>query len=1587
MLSENFKWNVIKSYFDKNGYIDHQISTFNDLINSGIERVVKESNIVVIPKDSKYKYSVSFGEVYIPNPTILEEDRKVSKIFPSEARLKDLNYDSPIFVDIKEEYESLTDDTPPEINIHKRVKIGRIPIMLRSEKCNLTNCTIEERIKNGECKHDSGGYFIIKGKERVLVGQLRGIYNQPIVKLQKEKSGEKKYKYICDVRSMSEETGHSVLTQVKIGSDNRTLVFSIQYIKEVIPVGIVFKALGYLEDDEIAKIVGDEDNEKIKKYINYIIRDSYFIRTQEDALKYIGQYAMHVIKDEKRKDYASQVVENEILPHMGVTSTIKEKVYFLGYMVNKIIKTNLGILTEDDLDNYANKRVEMSGVLCCELFRTLFKRFTKKIKDDLEKKKQKPDVLSIISRNTMITGGLKHAFATGSWGAQKTSYIRTGVSQVLSRMTYSATLSHLRRIVIPIGKEGKNTKLRQTHSSQIMYICPAECFDPNTPILLYNGNIKSAKDIIIGDILIDDSGNPTRVRSTCSGLTTMYEIQQDKKNFMNYTVTDNHILTLKIRKYKSIRKKRGKYEAMWFDKEKIGYKYKTFDTSEEAEIFINKISNDNIIDITIKEYLKLPDSIKEQLVGFKSNGINWEKKDIDIDPYILGMWLGDGLSSGYGFVSADEELVEYWKKWGELNDADIKHQNKYKYGLSSTINNNQIEEEGLKDKKGRDIKKFRPEKAPLKKILEKYELIDNKHIPKDYLINDRDTRLKVLAGIIDTDGSVRANGHEIRICQGPKNEKIIYDTLFLAQSLGFSCHLNEGKSQWTHSDGEKRFSTYKELTITGEFLYEIPTLLKRKKINDWSTNETARKRCESFLQSSINVIKKDIEPFVGWQLEGNGRFLLSDCTTVHNTPEGASIGIVLNLALSTTVTRRIPTVIVKEIVEKCDNFISINDYEGENNKPKIFLNGILMGITEELDDFMDELKTYRKTGLLDKDISFTYNKADNEVKIFSDEGRLIRPVFTTDEDGMLNIDENDFINWKRTVKKLINIYEMCENEKELDILKKFFIDEDDIKDQIKKYRNKKIKIEDFIDREELIKANRFIEYKKIDWNYLVQNNYVQYVDNSEIENSVVAMNEKDLTKYKNDFCELHPSLMLGVVASLIPFPEHAPSARNIFQSNMGKQSIGTPVSIEAFQQRSDTILHFLDYPQRNLVGTIQSELMGFNEMPYGINAIVAVLTYSGFNQEDSVIINQSAIDRGLFCSTSYRTLMDEERKQETIGLPPFEKRKRNYNYSLLDERGIIKKYNNGKPVRVDKGDVIIAKYVTKPTKDKIGEEIIDCSFTIKAGEEGYIDRIIEMVTPNGYKMVKVIIRNQRIPEIGDKFASRAAQKGTLGMVYRQEDMPFTQDGIVPDLILNPHAIPSRMTINVLLETILGKSCLVEGKFGDATAFTSNSIDVAEELCDRLQSNGFERHCWEELYNGFTGEPINAKIFMGPTYYCRLKHMVGDKIHMRAEGLVTTLTRQPLEGRSREGGLRFGEMERDCMIVQGTSRFIKERLFEKSDPYQINVCEKCGSIATTPTECRICDTDMISRCNLPYASKLLLQELNAMGVKTPISVKK
>jgi DNA-directed RNA polymerase II subunit RPB2 len=1421
-FQEQHIWKVISAYFRQNSIVNNQIDTFNNFTNFGMQEIIDQEPVICIPN-----YTVKFGQISLADPQVIEEDRSLSSMYPMDARRRDLNYDSAICCDISEFF---SEGDQKEEKHHSRIVIGRMPIMLKSSICTLSKISPDEQIQHGECTSDPGGYFIIKGNERAIVGQMRANYNHVFVLKAK---AESKYKFIAETRSMSNETGHSILLQAMIGVDDRVIEFSLPHIKNHIPVGVVFKALGFVDEQDIINLIGIEHPDAYK-YFRYIIRDSFFCANKEESLKYIGQFSMHIITEDRHEDYAWQVVETELLPHLGISGSIREQACFLGHMVRKLLMTSLGLRNVDDRDNYANKRVEAAGTLFYDIFRNLFKKYCLFIKNQLEKRKQRPDVISIISRMKSITKGLHQCLATGNWGVQKNaSYIRTGVSQVLDRMTYCATLSHLRRVIIPVGKEGKNTAMRQIHGSSFGMCCPAE------------------------------------------------------------------------------------------------------------------------------------------------------------------------------------------------------------------------------------------------------------------------------------------------------------------------------------------------------------------------------------------------------------------------TPEGLKIGTVLNFSLMTKVTRKIPTIIVRRVLEKCKSVISSGDIDITNIKDLtcVFLNGIIIGFSSYPDDTVQEVRDFRTKGLLDREVSVTYDIVDNDIRIYSDEGRFSRPLFSV-QDGHLNIQGEETYKWRNLIKK----------------------------------------------------------------------GYVQYLDAAEIENCVIAMYPDMLKKRHNDYCEIHPSTMLGIMAAMIPFPDHNQSPRNCYQSSMGKQALGIPAY--SYNLRTDTLLHVLQYPQKPIVFTKAAEILGINDMPSGVNAIVAIMCWTGFNQEDSVMVNLSSIQKGMFRLTSYHTIDCIEKKRDTysveeICFPPrnTEKlkqgekgyfRRKNANYSLLDENGIVRTRqeirtinSQGKEVIerpatvVKKGDIIIGKVIV--TGSKTGEESKeDASVMIQPGEEGIIDRVHIMITPNGYKLVKVVIRVVREPTLGDKLAcydpdtevltsngwesivnvttkhqiaclidgkkleyhnptavqeyeykgkmyhvvsdttdllvtpnhrmyvgncdgnnfqlkradeiygltnsyknnidertattsdfftlkgvdglqplsiplkewclffgtwisqtslsifynqvedqlqlcspisyvnthhskdprlisyltstinnslpkwcfnlsientqelintiilgtpkfpsgtiyhtssinlrddfqrlclhagwgcnyyhntdywclrvyktqefpkqldkweeydgkvyccsvptsdgiifvrrggksvwcgnSRSAQKGTIGMVYRQEDMPFTAEGITPDIIINPCCIPSRMTVGQLVECALGKDCALTGRYGDATPFTEHSANVADKLVkeihERMEKTGFDSHGWETMYNPLTGEQLESRIFIGPTYYQRLKHMVDDKMHARAKGHVTTLTRQPLEGRSRDGGLRFGEMERDCQIAHGNADFLRERLFYASDPFQISVCKNCGITTAGYLECQACKSNDIAKCNMPYASKLLLSETSALGLKTIIRV--
>jgi DNA-directed RNA polymerase beta subunit len=446
---------------------------------------------------------------------------------------------------------------------------------------------------------------------------------------------------------------------------------------------------------------------------------------------------------------------------------------------------------------------------------------------------------------------------------------------------------------------------------------------------------------------------------------------------------------------------------------------------------------------------------------------------------------------------------------------------------------------------------------------------------------------------------------------------------------------------------------------------------------------------------------------------------------------------------------------------------------------------------------------------------------------------------------------------------------------------------------------------------------------------------------------------------------------------------------------MAKQALG--IYAANFHLRLDTRGHILHYPQVPIVQTTPMDIIGFGKRPAGQNFVIAVMTYQGFNIEDALIINKASIERGLARSTFFRTYEGEERKYPGGEIDRFQKPDktvRGYanddDYRFLSEDGIIEPEKE-----VTGGNVLIGR--TSPPRfiksyDQFGVDQPtrrETSIPIRHSEKGTVDTIIITETIDGNKLAKIKVRDLRIPEIGDKFASRHGQKGVIGRIPAQEDMPFTNEGVSPDLLINPHAMPSRMTLGQMFEGISGKIACSFGKIQDATAF--EWVDIAQ-LQERLVEAGFTYSGRHALYNGVNGRKYDVGIYLGVVYYQKLHHLVADKIHARARGPVQILTRQPTEGRAREGGLRFGEMERDCLIGHGSTMLLKERLLDESDKTTIFVCEKCGLLAIHDRNkdkflCPVCgDKVLISPVTCSYAFKLLLQEMMSLGIAPRLILK-
>jgi DNA-directed RNA polymerase beta subunit/intein/homing endonuclease len=1687
--------NIIDSFFKYNGFVKHQIESYDDFIETGIQRILNELGPIEIKTNSESRggesiYNINFGKISIKKPVIREHDGTTNILYPQEARNRNLTYHSSLYCDI-------TVKTVKNNEIIEKVckeQLGFIPIMVKSKFCLLNGKTEQELKDIGECIYDEGGYFIINGNEKAVVAQERMpnnvvfcFYKKPPSKIIWQAEIRSNFEY--HIKTTSTFYIRLISKGIRNTYNNSTFTDidgmrgQITYIKQDIPIIFIFYSLGFVSKNEIIDIIvnsriylDDKNNDEYFKTIikflrcsfdeaDDIIRDEFpninQAELQNFCLDYIGKRGSLVYPTkEERIEYSIQILNKELLPHLSTDYSkifnnrlilCKEKAYYIGYMINKLYLCYTGVNIEDDRDHLANKRVDLTGTLLTSLFKNIFKRLYKEAKSNLTKSIEANNNFDLMNniKSKSITNDIKYALSTGNWGRQVGGTPpKSGVAQQLNRLSYSSSLSHLRRLNTPLNREGKQAKPRQLHNTHWGYLC----LHKDTTVLLDNGDLMSLDNLSKfnknSSIYVVD---PITRKSTISKIAAF-------QNFDTLDYPYKKILKITTRSGRSIiateDHRFAVYGGDFKESGKIGINDKLLIMPTPTETLQNKMPVKIIMDkktfinrtkncISMKTLLTEVDELEKNGLLPLSN----EDKRVNILASLIGYNMTDGHidKKGYSYFymgskeDADNmrseslllnvgKITEPVKKNTKYTDIITKRETHYEtwnVNISGSLSRLLVALGAVIGKKTdkiynvpefikdcdkkikssylsalfggdgssltyrQDISKTKniwrvnapyfcaSKKKTMTDNIESY-LTDIKNLLKEFDIETSD--------IYDPSGT--DDKKRVKLSEDIENDPVIERNFLLAKSytnllqfsnnIGFKwCKQKQNKmkitSEYLRYCKETIRTTYNnkklaiELHNSGKFSTEISKQIginkriveswifrKNTTLNKTNLPENTIKWDEYINDTNADIITGTLYDKVCKieEISEDECPVVMDLTTVsdihtfvsngfvtHNcpaeTPEGQGCGLLKNFAItchisigSETTYNFLCNYLQDTFKENLINNIDLD----EENLYKLFIDGAWILSLNEKDSVatIRKLREFRRKLVISYDTCILKNNKSNEVHIYTVAGRCCRPLLIT---SGLHLLENP---------------EYTEN---------------------------------------------------MTWIKLISSGIVEYIDISEEEELMISMNldqfEKDPEKYTH--MEIHPSVILGVCASIIPFPDHNQSPRNIYQSAMGKQAMG--IYLSNYNERFDTLAHVLHNPQKPLVTTTAMKYVKSKELPSGINAIVAIGCYGGFNQEDSIIFNKGALDRGLFRSTFFRTYVDQEKEIIRVGglMEQFEipdksdtKGIQHGNYGKLDTDGIIEPGS-----RTEENDIIIGKTTPIATsKQEISQmkkfKKRDVSTSMRPNEVGVIDKVIITTNSDGYKYTKVKVRSIRIPEIGDKFSSRHGQKGTIGMIYRHEDMPFTADGIVPDIIINPHAIPSRMTIGHLIECLLGKVAVMSGKEGNATPFSGLKID---EISKALEEFGYSGDGTETMYNGETGEEFPTKIFIGPTYYQRLKHMVADKEHSRSSGPVTKLTRQPLEGRSKEGGLRFGEMERDAVIAHGASNMLKDRMFYNSDPYRIHVCKLCGTICQSDLDkqrflCKCVEggnTTEIAQVFIPYACKLFFQELMAMSIIPRIKV--
>lgn len=1161
-------WKVAEKPFDDPDFlIYNQLKSFNNLMTDTLPRLIQLNMPITVTQSESVFYKVTITRVYVSRPVQHNTDTGYQPLLPHEARIRDLTYAGPVFVDYTQEFQNGHDHKVEHV---QKVPLGKIPIMVGSRFCHLYGKTPEERVKMGECAYDRGGYFIVNGSEKVVVAQERPVDNK-IMYFKEGSSSTNAYEAQAEIKSTIDQRFYPIkkaavyLTRAKSNAKTKAdathipgkkLEVLVPHIKAPksksgIPLFIVFRALGVVCDKDIFEnILGDTETAS-NEMINLLIpsaMDSAQVTTQLDAITYIAHNVNYnpptgLTPEEehtKKLQYTKDIINREFLAGVGQDNLKKAR--FLARMTRGLLNAVIDPNLFSDRDHYSNKRVDGTGPLMSQILRYNLASLIRDIKKSCVKELEdptggvrglNPNLRKIIQKCT-IESRIKYALSTGNWHtsrAQANLEGKKGIAQVMQRLSWMGAVGHLRRVQSPLERAGsKHEPPRRYHATQLGKICPNE-----TPEGQQVGIVKNLS--MLCHITIDCSAYPVKWILSKLGVTDI--CKANPKIIPQST-------------------------AVLVNGDFIG-----------------------IIDKREADTAKIYAALKM----FKLNG--------KISEYTSIAW----------FIETNELVIQ----------------------------------------------------------------TDGGRYCRPVYVVDKNCRFKIDHWVKD-------------LTETDKNkffEDLTWD------------NLKRGLDSETISETSGAMIEYLD---TNEDECSLIAIIPQQ-----------------LIPGRVHTLNPDGTIYAKMGHVGS-RFKLGDA----KTPE------------------------------------QVHTYIGSL-----------------LDDRYRELWT--------------------------------------------GVDVLDIVNHEEST-----------------IMLKIPTD-----------------------------APEHLVAFATNINKFVYSDYLRYTH-----------------------CEIHAAMWHSVVAQMIPFPDHNQSPRNCYQSSMGKQALG--IFATNYAIRVDTMANILTYPQKPLVQTRTTSFTALDKLPHGYQAIVAIACFSGYNQEDSVLVSEGAIERGMFNSVYYRTYTNKLQKhktantaQETFGIPPYSKTiGRRVGTGGHNRYHAVDKVS-GKPIvgaYVEQNDILISKYKKAAGS---GTQVLfdDASTLVK--EAGIIDMIIpNQQFPNnenaeGYQFVKARISNLRIPIIGDKLASRSAQKGTIGMIYASEDMPCTKDGIVPDIIMNPHAIPSRMTIAQLIEAVLGKAAVMSGRTRDATPFTHFKMsDVKSELAQY----GFDHNGNEMMYNGQTGEMFEAAIFINPTYYQRLKHMVDDKVH-------------------------------------------------------------------------------------------------------------